>query len=403
MKKTIVILCLLCCMLHAAAQPPLLKVGDRFPDVMISNIVNAPAKQFFINAPENKRFYILNCWGTWCSPCLPEMDQLAVLQKNNAGKVQVIAISDDDTERKMKYLQKKPSGIWLATDTVAMLYNLLRLAHVGQCAIVSPEKKIVAILKTDSLNQGILNKILNGAAVSSNATIKEPEIINTDDFGVDSLLGNNFTIRGYMQGKPGMRRAPNKSYFDGRRNTSYNCALITLYSDAYDIHARNQYVYDSSVNKAEITDYENKQNLYCMDLLVSPQQKDSILFIMQQKLNDHLAIKARIEKRKLPVYILKRKENTPFVFTGSKETESSYGFSGRGYEGTGIVIKDFAKNYLTNELGLFVVDETGLPGRYDIKLTINLRDKENMKDALEKNGLTVQQTEREIPVLVFYK
>ena len=95
--------------LQLNAQEPVLKVGSPFPEIAITQISNAPFKEFYLNKVKDEKYYILNFWGTWCSPCLPEMDTLAKLQKKNAGKIQVIAISDDNELRKAKYLKNKPS------------------------------------------------------------------------------------------------------------------------------------------------------------------------------------------------------------------------------------------------------------------------------------------------------
>ena len=403
MKAIITITYFMCCTAPVMSQEALLKTGSRFPDFSITNIVNAPVKSVYINNPGDKKLYLLNFWGTWCSPCIPEMERLAVLQKNNAGKIQVIGISDDNTERKLNFIKMKPTQVWLATDTAYTLYNMLGLANVGQCAVVGSDKKIIAVLDGDSINQQVIDKMLAGKPVTSSARIKETAVVNTDDFGADSLTQNSFCIRSYMQGKQGMRRAPNPEYFWGRRTTAYNCTLVTLYSEAFDIHSPAQLVFDSSVDKKQLADYNNKNNLYCTDLVVTPAQKDSILVIMQQLLNAVLPVKARMEHREKPVYVLKITPAKKITFPVSKETVSSYGFSGRGYDGTGILLTDFAKNYLSNEMELPVVDETGLDGRYDIRFSINLRNKETLAEALAANGLMLEKADRKIPVLIFYK
>ncbi|MFZ1530210.1 MAG: thioredoxin-like domain-containing protein [Ferruginibacter sp.] len=403
MKKYLLLLLLLGLGIFGQSQETLLKAGDRFPDLLITNITNAPKKEHYINDSVNRMFYLLNFWGTWCSPCIPEMDHLTIIQKNNTSKLQVIAVSDDDAGRKANYLKKKPSSIWLSTDTSYTLYNMLGLANVGQCILISPEKKIVAVLKTESITQALIDKLLRGQPVISDANIKTPDAGVSDDFGVDSLVNNSFCIRGYMNGKRGMRRNRNETYFNGRRITAYNSSLLTLYMDVFDIHSSTQTAYDSSVSKKEVADYENKKSLYCMDILVEAGKKNHINDILYQYLSAVLPVKARLIHKKLPVYVLKVAGSGMGDFIVSKDTVSSYGFSGRGYEGTGIFLKDFAKHYLTNELNLPVLDETGLAERYDIKFSINLRDKETLKDVLSKNGLTLEKAEREVPVIYFYK
>ena len=41
------------------------------------------------------RVTVLNIWATWCSPCLRELPSLDLLQQRLAGKVRVLAVSQD--------------------------------------------------------------------------------------------------------------------------------------------------------------------------------------------------------------------------------------------------------------------------------------------------------------------
>lgn len=116
-----------------------------------------------------------------------------------------------------------------------------------------------------------------------------------------------------------------------------------------------------------------------------------------------MPLKARIEQRKIPVYVLTRKENALLNFKVSAEAKSTYGFSGNGYEGTAVLVSEFASKYLANELGMPVVDETGLTERYDIKTVNELRTSENTIKAVEGLGLTIQKGERVVKAIVFYK
>jgi uncharacterized protein (TIGR03435 family) len=407
MKKMIVCF-LVFVVFQSNAQEPLLKVGYRFPDMTITHISNGPVKECYLNKVKDNKYYILNFWGTWCSPCIPEMDTLAKLQKQNAGKIQVIAISDDNEERKSKYLKNKPSEIWLATDTSYTLYKMLNLAYVGQSAIVSPDKKIVALVRSDSINQQMIDKLLHGDSISMSAGIKEATIPTGDDaFGVDSLTTHSFSIRGYKKGLPSMGRTyiDNETY-NGRRITWFNVSIGSLYRAAYGITSfQKQEVYDSSVSEKEVYDRDKKNKVatYCVDLLVKPEQTDNLYTILQQYLNKNLPIKARLEKRLMEVYVLKQKQGLDITLTPSVAEKSSYGFSGRGYEGIRVSLAKFAEDYLTNELGLPVVDETRLAGYYDIKTNVEQRNMAGILNSIEKLGLTVEKAQREMPVIVYYK
>ncbi|MCX3264897.1 redoxin domain-containing protein [Pedobacter agri] len=375
------------------------KVAEQFPDIPIQNLINAPVKSLVLSKPQNK-IYILNIWGTWCSPCLPEMDTLAKLQLANPNTIQVVGLSDDTPERLNTYLKKKPSKIWLASDTAGFFYNLFALAYVGQSIIVNPKGKIVALVKSDSINQQMINKLVKGETVKSSGETKKQKMNGDGDpFAVDSTLRHNFTLRGYMEGQPaGSRRYLNDGPYKKRRITFTNATILGLYKAAFDIVSQKQVAFE--LPEKEVSDYQNKETLYSLDLLVKPQQKDSLMAILQKYLLLNLPIKARIEFRDIPVYVL---INKTFKAPESAKSELSYGFSGRGYEGIGVKMADLANDYLSNEFNIPVVDETGLDKRYDIKTNVEMRTTDGIMKSINDIGLALEEKIRKMKVLIFYK
>lgn len=399
MKIFLNLICVLACN-FCFAQFEYLKAGEQMPDIVIKNIINAPVKDLYVNDVKNKKILILNFWGTWCSPCLPEMEALAKLQKANPDKIQVIAISNDSPERLGNYLKKKPSSLWLATDTSYFLYNSLGFAFVGQSVVIGADKRIIALVKSDSINQKMIDKLVKAEYVASSASIKEAAVNTAEDaFGVDSLTQESFTVRGYMKGKPGMSQKPNQGPYAFRRVSWYNTCVTRMLNDAYGIKSQAQVKYET--DEKQICDYNDHEFLYCADILVKPDEKDSFYSIMQKKLSALLPVKFRIEYRDMPVYVLKRKEGAALSMPVSSETATSYSFNGNGYEGTAVLVSEFADNYLTNEIGLPVIDETGLTDRYDIKTVIELRTMDNVRAAIEKLGLTLEKAERRVKVIIY--
>ncbi len=380
------------------AQGVTLKVGDTFPVISVNNIMNAPVKSIDIAANGDKKLYVLNFWGTWCSPCIPEMDELAKLQKKNADKVQIIGISDDSPQKLKTYLKNKPTTVWLATDTNYLFYNLFNFSSVSHSAVVDAKRNIVALVKTHSVTQQLLDTLLAGGKVYSDALLNEKPVNTSDDiFAVDTTLTNSFTVRGYMIGQESMGRIyKGKSPYANRRISFVNSGLTTIYKDAYNIVSQKQVIYETDEKK--INDYQNKQSKYCIDLLVSHEEKDSIFSILQQRLNATLPIKARIEYKTIPVYVL---TNADFNLPESNKP-NTYGFSGNGYDGSGVTVAEFANNYLSNELELPVVDESNLTKRYDIKTSIEMRTRDNVIKSIEALGLRIEKTERKMKMLVLY-
>ncbi len=380
------------------SQGLVFKPGDQFPAIPINNMINAPTSSVNINQMQDKKFYILNFWGTWCGPCLPEMDVLTKLQKANASKMQVIAISDDPAVKLQKYLKTKPTSIWLAADTNYLLYTAFNFASVSHSAILNPKKEIVALVKTHSITQGLLDSLYKGLKIKSDADVKEKPVAKSDDvFNVDSTLTHSLTVRGYMIGQQAMGKTfRGTSIYAGRRLSFVNTGITNLYKTAFDIVSTNQIIYE--VDEKKINNYQDKSQRYCVDILVSPEDKDSLYTIFQQKLNATLPVKGKITYQTIPVYVI---TNNNFALPIS-EKSTGYSFSGRGYDGRAVTIKDFANDYLSNELSLPVVDETGLAGKFDIKTTVEMRTQEEIFKSITALGLKIEKQERQMRMLVLY-
>nr|WP_294792844.1 redoxin domain-containing protein [uncultured Mucilaginibacter sp.] len=400
MKKLIIItLLLITC--KAGAQNYILKPGDKFPGVIIGPIINAPVTQLNLSTHPSNKLFIINFWGTWCSPCLPEMDSLAKLQAQFKGQIQIIGLSDDPINKLKKYLAKKPSKIWLASDTSSLLYQMLNLASVGQCIVINSKHEIVALLQSESVNAKTISRLIKGEKVKSNGETKNRlNVTNKDPFGVDSLLTSNFTVRGYMKDQGTMGRRYANGIYGGRRVSYFNINVEVLYKDAYGIVSEKQVVYEGRAKK--YSDYKNKDLLYCFDLLVTPAQKDNLHIIMQQKLQAEMPVKGRIEMRDVDVYILKLKDAGKIIVPKSKQAMLVYEFDGRGFDGKGITLNQFADAYLSNEFDLPVINETGLEGLYDIKTNIELRSQEGVHKSIDDIGFSVTKARRKIKTLILY-
>lgn len=376
---------------------PVLKTGDPFPSIIIRDIINAPIKQYDVRA-QNTKLLILNFWGTWCSPCLPEMDSLSVLQVKNKDGIQVIGISDEPTGRLKKYLARKPSSVWLASDTTLNLYRQFGFNYVGQSAIINKQNRIVALVRTDSINQHIIDQLLHDDAIPSSAETGNKAENQTNLFAVDSTTGYQVLLSSYRPGVPSMSKSYLKTSFEGRRLTYVNLCLTNIYQDAYQV-SNKQVIYE--ISEKEVCNWNDKSTLYCFDLVVKPEQKDSLHILLRQTIGQLAPVKARLEKRTIPVYILRRLPGAP-EWPLSVNQESTFSFSGRGFEGKAIKLAPLV-DYISNELEFPVVNETGLSGRYDIASENELRTKEDMMAALKKLGLTVEKMNREMDMVIIYR
>ncbi|PZR29783.1 MAG: hypothetical protein DI535_01380 [Citrobacter freundii] len=383
---------------YLSAQGFTLKAGDILPPLNVTTLLNAPVKSMNLLTEGEHKFYIINFWGSWCAPCIPEMEELSKLQKKNSDQLQVIAISDEPVTRLKNYLKKRPTTVWLGSDTTSFLYQLFNLSSVGYSALIDRERKIIAVVKTSSIDQQMLDALYHGKEIKSTAIVNEPPAqVNGDVFGVDTTMSFSFSVRGYMNGhEQGGRIYGGKSFFAGRRISYMNTGMTTLYKSAYGITSQKQVIYEA--NEKAINNYQDKSVKYCIDLLVPPDQSDSLYSIFQQRLNSVLPVKARIEYKEMPVYVMTSKS---FSLKQS-DAAFTYSFSGRGFNGSGVTLDHFANAYLSNELDLPVVNETGLQGKFDINTNMDMRTMENVIRSVEELGLSLKKETRKIKILVLF-
>lgn len=170
--------------LHAQATPPAaeqpavtLKMGDAAPEFKVG--------QWFKGGPvslDSKGTFIVECWATWCGPCIAAFPHLSELAKANEGKATVIGVN--------VWERKKPEEVktFVEGQGDKMSYNVAAdsdgyiathwLKAAGQngipCAFVVSKGKVAWIGHPAALDQKLLGSIIDGTAdIAAMAKAKE--------------------------------------------------------------------------------------------------------------------------------------------------------------------------------------------------------------------------------------
>lgn len=228
---------------------------EAFPDFIIRNLVNAPVKEVDVYK-QTDRFIILNFWGTWCAPCLPEMDSLREIQKRFGKDLRVIALANDNEKRVQNYLAKRPTGVWIAADTSFYLYKQFGFTYVGQSAILDRQRRVIGLVRTDSINTAFIQKMLRGEKLTVSGERSKGVAAATDDndfYRLDSTLQTHLSLMSYVPGKRAMSRIYPKGPFKDRRITFFNVAATAMYKTAFGITSQNQVAYEFDEKKKMTT------------------------------------------------------------------------------------------------------------------------------------------------------
>lgn len=147
-----------------------LKVGDKMPDVVITNIINAHYKTTKISDYKGK-LILLDFWSTWCSACIEGFSELDSLQRRYTGKIQVFLVNpqrEHDTEKGVKIVLNRMNEwssrpfklpIVFKDTSVTKNFSFHSLPH---CIWIGPDGTVVGITGKEEVTARNIEKALAG-------------------------------------------------------------------------------------------------------------------------------------------------------------------------------------------------------------------------------------------------
>lgn len=150
----------------AAAASTTLKIGDPAPELKVG--------QWFKGTPvtslDASKTYIVECWATWCGPCVAAFPHLSEIAKANEGKITVIGCNvwerktPDEVKAFVEGQGDKMSYNVAADADGAIATNWLKAAGKNgiPCAFVVNKGKVAWIGHPAGLDQKLLDSIMDG-------------------------------------------------------------------------------------------------------------------------------------------------------------------------------------------------------------------------------------------------
>lgn len=148
------------------AEPKVtLKVGDKAPEFKVT--------QWFKGDPvtlDDKGTFIVECWATWCGPCIAAFPHLSEVAKANEGKITVIGVNvwerktSDEVKEFVKGQGDKMSYHVAEDGDKVIADDWLKAAGRNgiPCAFVVNKGKIAWIGHPMGLEQDLLDSIVAG-------------------------------------------------------------------------------------------------------------------------------------------------------------------------------------------------------------------------------------------------
>lgn len=398
------------------------------PDILLSNFLDN-SKPVKISDLKGK-LVIFDLWNVWCSACVNLMPSLDTLQKKFGDSIKIFLVTNSkraEVEKLFKRVKLKITELQnISDDTI--INKLFPHSTVPQQVWIDKEGKVKFI--TDAYNATIDNI----RAILANKPIELHEIKETADFNTEaSLLEEgggrlqyHLTYYSFFMNRlneyNGGFRSLNKIDSISKTMTTklVNQPLLYFYKQAFGILIPDglEDLYSKELSdKRIILDIKNANNFYeplenskkdnwfnknvfSYESCIPIEDPDTSYYILQQDLNRYFPYSARIEKRKVRCFVLKRISDEDKLLTHNKnaalmDDKNRIRIQNFPVSSFVSVLSDMYK-----EITIPIVDGTGYKNNIDISFTREFSGIHDLIKNLREYGLDLVEETRDINMLV---
>jgi len=405
-----------------------LSIGDKMPDILLSNFLDN-SKPFKISDLKGK-LVIFDLWNTWCSACVNLMPSLDTLQKKFGDSIKIFLVTDSkraDVEKLFQRVKFKIPDLQSITDDT-LINKLFPHSTVPQQVWIDMDGNVKFITDAYNATSDNIRTVLH------NKPIELHEIKETANFNFDqSLLKEGagrllYHLKYYsffmnrLNEFNGSFSSLNKIDSISKTMTTklVNQPILYFYKQAFGILIPDglEDLYSKKLSdKRIILDIKNASNFYepqenskkdiwynknafSYESCIPIEDPDSSYYILQQDLNRYFPYSARIEKRKVRCFVLKRISDDDKLLTHSKN--AAFVDDKNRTRMQNFPVSSFVSvlSNMYKEITIPIVDGTGYKKNIDISFARKFSGIHDLIKNLREYGLDLVEETRDISMLV---
>ena len=386
-----------------------LSIGDKVPDLTISNLLNYPTNSLKISDFKGK-LLIIDFWATWCSPCVAMIPKMDSIQNKFNGKVRFLPVTNQPRKTVITFLKKlneqRPFNLPdVLEDT--LLNDLFPHTYLPHYVWIGQSGKIIGITGYEAINDINIQKALFGQDIS--LAIKIDKAVDGDPaklFSVDTTNNKivHKLIPGYQEDYPSKWVITPDDSINGKSIEMTNMTMPTLFNIAFGENkiyfGNNRIIYkvrDSdnltkNVSGDAALEWMREGHVYSY-VVKTPRGMENLAYkMMQQDLKNYFkAYDVSIVNMPTECLALIRT-------TSEDKLKSKGGKSEANADLISFHLKNFPlqrlvavlSNQYMSKSPYPIVDKTGYKSWVDIDINARLSNVDAVNKELEKYGLRLQ-------------
>jgi len=357
--------------------------GEQAPPIGVEVLLQAPAGATLIWEGLRDKAVILEFWATWCSPCIAAIPHLNELAGEFAGEpVTFLAVSDENQPLVQKFLEQRTIRGWIGLDTDRSVFDAYGVDGIPVTFLIDGRGTVQAITEPQAVTAEVIRALLRGESVG----LRQRPRMRMREWkqAAEQAAGDPlFEVAIRPSG-----RAEKTMQIRGGQFFLMGSPLSDALASAYGIDPP-RIVAEAPLPEGRF-DFE----------ITATGSQESLMALLRQAIENTFGLEVRKEEREMKILRLLGPPKEGSALFRNDDGHQGFHHEEKSLDASSLSTRELGR-WLELTLGTPVIDETGLPGRYDVHFQWEEDSPGGLEREMEKaTGLSLKSDHRRIEVLV---